>query len=993
MSSIPTIASDVLKRLVSRTCFRVHLWLFHSFLIVLATSGMSVAREGMTQLQPGKIYCGSVERYATPAEVRHWPFMMIAKDTADLFSERGAETIARYAEGFESISKSQLDVPEAFAFVKIFKSSINERSYGEFLVHVPKATRPIAQGDLVSIQRPTTGPHLLPHVHEKLSANGRSNDSVWRTVLWTSSISDSTCAELSKAPKPIPENNKQRASSPDHRDLQDFRAIYSRYSRTKEALNRIGANVSGDWPVFCTAHYAQRRYDRLNECLSIYRDIYKSLPTTSPHHQLIALLEANIAIDTGDYTRAINLATRLRVLVVASARSGRKSDAAKYLEELENTSAETNYARGYKAALLAQAYLSMGRHESAIQALTGDWYKARTNAWGGLMLLGVAAVTVVDKAYVPLPETVKEWALGSTEKLLVGVGLAERPADEIAFERAFIVLHALVELGRFKDARAHFDSASSVWPRGSAASSDQLQWGFQYELGRLLQAEGRNEEAEAAFKRAIEFIERSRNSLTTEGSRIGFFGDKQAVYQSLVGLYFDSGKHDQAFLMGERSKSRALVDMLANKQDFHLPVEHSRKVEQLLASSQIGEVRLNWTVTDEAAAIEFARRTVKTDRDRSDVDFVKGELETLKRNAKEQLTTQYAELASLVSVPKVSLAEITHALPADETLVSYYYDAKNLYAFVIDKSGLKAVKLNREGLEDEVQTLRQAIQKRGAYQQPAKALHDRLIAPLTDKITQKKLLIAGHGVMHYLPFAALSNGQHFLIERYQLAFLPSASTIKFVGNIATQNKPGVLLAFGNPDLGDKEYDLTFAEKEAKEVGGLFSSSKVFLRKDASKQNLKEYGTGFRYLHFATHGKFEATNPLGSSLLLASNSVDNLADRLTIGELYSMRLDADLVTLSACETGLGDIANGDDVVGLVRGFLYAGANQVISTLWEIDDAATSQLMTDFYRQIKDGKTSKGTALRNSQLAAAKTYPHPYFWAAFQITGGAKEAKKL
>ena len=82
-------------------------------------------------------------------------------------------------------------------------------------------------------------------------------------------------------------------------------------------------------------------------------------------------------------------------------------------------------------------------------------------------------------------------------------------------------------------------------------------------------------------------------------------------------------------------------------------------------------------------------------------------------------------------------------------------------------------------------------------------LDSRLIAPLTDKITQKKLLIAGHGVMHYLPFAALSNGQHFLIERYQLAFLPSASTIKFVGNIATQNKPGVLLAFGNPDLGDK----------------------------------------------------------------------------------------------------------------------------------------------------------------------------------------------
>jgi CHAT domain-containing protein len=101
----------------------------------------------------------------------------------------------------------------------------------------------------------------------------------------------------------------------------------------------------------------------------------------------------------------------------------------------------------------------------------------------------------------------------------------------------------------------------------------------------------------------------------------------------------------------------------------------------------------------------------------------------------------------------------------------------------------------------------------------------------------------------------------------------------------------------------------------------------------------------------------------------------------------MRLDADLVTLSACETGLGKVGNGDDVVGLVRGFFYAGANQIVSTLWEIDDATTSRLMTDFYNRIKAG-TNKAVALRESQLATRSSHPHPFFWAAFQITGGAK-----
>jgi CHAT domain-containing protein len=157
-----------------------------------------------------------------------------------------------------------------------------------------------------------------------------------------------------------------------------------------------------------------------------------------------------------------------------------------------------------------------------------------------------------------------------------------------------------------------------------------------------------------------------------------------------------------------------------------------------------------------------------------------------------------------------------------------------------------------------------------------------------------------------------------------------------------------------------------------------------LRKDANEAALRQYGSGFRYLHFATHGEFNSDAPLKSALLLSRDREhDGL---LTVDKLYSMKLDADLVTLSACETGLGKIANGDDVVGLTRGFLYAGASSIVASLWKVDDKATSYLMTRFYDNLE--RSDKREALRQAQRDTLGRYAHPYYWAAFQLTGNAQ-----
>jgi CHAT domain-containing protein len=147
--------------------------------------------------------------------------------------------------------------------------------------------------------------------------------------------------------------------------------------------------------------------------------------------------------------------------------------------------------------------------------------------------------------------------------------------------------------------------------------------------------------------------------------------------------------------------------------------------------------------------------------------------------------------------------------------------------------------------------------------------------------------------------------------------------------------------------------------------------------------VRELGSGFSMLHFATHGKFNADTPLNSGLYLAKGrDADGI---LTVGDLYGLNFDSDLVTLSACETGLGKVANGDDVIGLTRGFLYAGARSIVASLWEVDDAATEQLMVSFYGNLKDH--DKREALRLAQIETRTKFPHPMFWAAFQIVGRA------
>jgi len=257
----------------------------------------------------------------------------------------------------------------------------------------------------------------------------------------------------------------------------------------------------------------------------------------------------------------------------------------------------------------------------------------------------------------------------------------------------------------------------------------------------------------------------------------------------------------------------------------------------------------------------------------------------------------------------------------------------------------------------------------------------RIFKPLEGALGSRNLTIVPHGVLHYVPFNALFSNDAYLIDRYNIRVLPSASVIQFLVDRKSEQL-GNLLVLGNPDLGDPKYDLPGAEEEAKTIAGNLSGTKLLTRNLATETAVISIGGQFRSVHFACHGTFNADEPLTSGLLLAG---DNRNDgRLTVEELYDINLPADLITLSACETALGKVSNGDDVVGFTRGFLYAGANSIVSSLWQVDDIATSKLMMRFYSNLKS--MDKRSSLRAAQLYVKSTYnAHPFYWAAFQITG--------
>ncbi len=330
-------------------------------------------------------------------------------------------------------------------------------------------------------------------------------------------------------------------------------------------------------------------------------------------------------------------------------------------------------------------------------------------------------------------------------------------------------------------------------------------------------------------------------------------------------------------------------------------------------------------------------------------------------------------------------------LPADTVLLEYFLADGELVAFLVTPSGVEAHRLpaGPEEVERLIQLLwlnLRAVPAALPGQVPGLAanargllrrLHALLVAPVAESLAAfPRLIVVPHGALHYLPFHALHDGNGWLLERVEVSYLPSASLLRYCqrsGALA-----GGTLALGHSNGGRLPHALQEARAVAELLGG-----DVYLEKQATLARFRRLAPGCRVVHLAAHGEFRPDEPLFSGLTLERG-------RLTTFDLFGMRLNASLVTLSACQTGQNVLAGGDELLGLMRALVYAGAASVVLSLWAVEDRSTAQIMEAFYGSLAQGQ-GKGAALRHAQRRFLEenggAYAHPFFWAPFCLVGDA------
>jgi CHAT domain-containing protein len=259
-----------------------------------------------------------------------------------------------------------------------------------------------------------------------------------------------------------------------------------------------------------------------------------------------------------------------------------------------------------------------------------------------------------------------------------------------------------------------------------------------------------------------------------------------------------------------------------------------------------------------------------------------------------------------------------------------------------------------------------------------------LLAPLGIP-AGKRIVIIPHGPLHYLPFQALRLDGRYLIERNPISIAPS---ISIAARLAQHRPtaPAQLLAFGNPSIDPNVADpLPGAEREVRELSRQFPGATLFFNAEANKTNFRANAPQSPLVHIAAHAMADTLDPLHSKVLLADEN--GQPNYLEARDVLGMDLRGTaLLALSACESGLGRVENGDEVLGFTRSFLSAGASTLLASLWPVSDAATETLMTTLYADLAKGEAVQD-AMRDAQrtVLANPATAHPYYWAPFNLIG--------
>ena len=542
-------------------------------------------------------------------------------------------------------------------------------------------------------------------------------------------------------------------------------------------------------------------------------------------------------------------------------------------------------------------------------------------------------------------------------------------------------------------------------------------WEAYLERAKALEKQEKLTEAIDSYKNSISIIEDIRSQIKLEEHKASFLGTDKRIeaYQNLIQLlaalhntYPDLKYGEEAFLYLERGKARAFLDSLEISQ-----VDISQGIDPKLLNEEKDLMRNISNVYNKLLAAVLS--TDEKSNIQEQLRNYEHELQVLKR----EIRTKSPAYADLKYPEIVTLDEAQRLLDNKTAFFAYSFGPEKAHAFVITKDNLKTFTIpSRNELKQEVSEYLKTISDRDSSDfSLGYSLYSKLILPGLEKQI-KRIIVIPDEFLNFLPFETLVTSKtepHWLLENLQMAYAPSITSLREIiihKRESGAKRPMDIMAVGDPDFSSASGGLSvsnlrdffssntfsldrleYSGTEVEKVSSLFKSNKreTYLRDLATEDQLKRLDLkDYKIVHFATHSLIDNEKPARSSILLTLDDNPDEDGFLQMREIYNLSFNADLVTLSACQTGLGQLIKGEGIQGINRAFFYAGASSVLMSLWPVNDQATYQLMERFYSHLRKNESIE-SALRKAklELISSDVLSHPFYWAAFISSGKADQ----
>lgn len=579
-------------------------------------------------------------------------------------------------------------------------------------------------------------------------------------------------------------------------------------------------------------------------------------------------------------------------------------------------------------------------------------------------------------------------------------------------EGTSFTLHSLVVLygdqGRYEQAMGLLERALTL---AREVRNPELLWREYDSAGKLYTLLKKPQEARRAFDEAIKIIETLRTQVVGgEQQQEQFFENRISPYQGVMNLLLTQQSTAEALAYAERAKARVLLDVLrSGRADIAKALTPAERDKEKAGQNELASLNT-----------QLYRASLLRQPDTAQIAALNARLQQARTNQEALQTTLFAMHPELKvqrgQTPKFDLPQVAKTLLDPQTaLLEYVVLEDKTYLFALTQGATKEtgcelklyeLAIGRDKLNETVEAFRrQLAQHELTFAPSAAQLYNQFLKPAATQLKGKtKLIIVRDAGLWELPFQALKNeAGRFMIEDFAISYAPSLMALTEMTKLQSTRKVAApsVLAFGNPafhpvgnapeQLKDGFTPLPSSETEVNQLAKLYGTaqSKIYVGAEAREDRLKAEAGQASVLHLATHGILNNASPLYSQIVLAQPDEKSHEDGLLEAwEVMKLDLQAQVVILSACETGRGRIGAGEGVIGLTWAFFVAGAPATVVSQWKVDAESTSELMQEFHRHLQARQGAvKAEALRAAALKLLENpkYRHPFFWASFSLIG--------